>query len=251
MKLADIGTNALEDGVEDFASNFIYRRMRRLTEPLKAGYKSDSEFDEAMTSFINTLSMGLAMYALNKIMGFFFQRGAKLMTAMFSYIVYGKISKLISDKLRKSKLSGKAYSKYATLLLGADRTPERIEMIKIAQSNVDSFDKNKMHYENQSANLQKQMDSLSSSVSTFKGSKDLKGITMFTDLTNRGAWQNTTAHKKIYETATGYKLSESGKLAWSSLYKELNKFTSFAKTAEGEINNLTQAINKLIAVKGS
>lgn len=251
MKLTDIGTNALEDGVEDFASNFIYRRMRRLTEPLKDGYKSDSEFDEAMTSFINTLSMGLAMYALNKIMGFFFQRGAKLMTAMFTYIVYGKIANKIANKIKNTKTRGKPFLKRAIMLTGLDRTPERIEMMKIAQSNVDSFDKNKMHYENQNANLQKQMDSLSSSVSTFKGSKDLKGITMFKDLTDRGAWQNTTAHKKIYETATGYKLSESGKLAWSSLYKELNKFTSFAKTAEGEINNLTQAINKLIAVKGS
>ena len=33
QKLADIGKNAVEDGVEDFVSSLLYRRMRKLTEP--------------------------------------------------------------------------------------------------------------------------------------------------------------------------------------------------------------------------
>ena len=32
-KLADIGKNAVEDGVEDFVSAFLFRRMEKLTKP--------------------------------------------------------------------------------------------------------------------------------------------------------------------------------------------------------------------------
>ena len=55
--IKDIGKNALEDGVEDFTQSFIYRRMQKLTKPFLKDFETGSEFDDAMQSFINTLSM--------------------------------------------------------------------------------------------------------------------------------------------------------------------------------------------------
>lgn len=250
MSVGQIGANAVEDGVEDYFSSYMFNRMKMITDPLKKKFDSGSEFDEAMNSFINTLSMGLAIYSLTKVMEFMFERSGKVLSAMFTYIVLGKVRKAIANKIKTEKFKGKAGYKYVAAILGTDRTGERIEMMKIAQSNIDSFDKHKFHYENQNMSLKKQMDSFSSGIGGYKGSNDLKTVTLFTDYTFRGAWKNTLEHKRIYEKATGHKLLKTGSVKWSKLYLELNKHTSFAKTANGEINNIADSINKLVAAKG-
>lgn len=69
-KLAGYWENAVEDGVEDFISSFLFQNA--IThKPFLKDFEGDSEFDQAMQSFIMTLSIGLQMYAYSLIMNFF------------------------------------------------------------------------------------------------------------------------------------------------------------------------------------
>jgi len=251
MRFQHIASNAVEDGVEDFFSAVIYQRMREYSAPFLKDFEGEGAFNEAMQSFINTLAMGTAIYALSKIMTFFFERGMKLLGAMFTYIYAGKIKKALYNRIKNDNSKGRKLFKKVSFLLGADRTKERIEMMKIAQSNVDSFDSHKMHYEKQHTAIEGNMNSFSSPISDFKSQKDMKSVNLFTDLTFRGAWQNTTEHKKIYESATGYKLAETGQGSWSKLYLELNKYTEFHTTANNEVTNLATVLTKVLATKGA
>lgn len=249
--VTDIATNALEDGVEDYFSAVIYGRMREITAPFLKQYEGDDAFSQAMQSFINTLSMGLAIYSLNKIMTFFFERSAKIMAYLYGYIVAGKIKNAIRNKIQNSSLKGTKAFKFAEMILGSDRTSDRIEMAKMAQEQVNSFDRNKFHYENQHQRISGQIDNYANPMSTFKSNADLKSVTLFTDLTFRGAWLPSMEHKKIYERATGTKVATAGNGSWGTLYKELNKFTSFHKTTNDEIVNLATILTKTLATKGA
>lgn len=252
-KIKHVVGSSVENGVEDFFSAFIFNRMREITKPFLSSYESESEFDEAMQSFINTLAMGMAIYALNKIMTFFFERGAKMLGSMYTYIIAGKLKKAVVNKIKNSSKNsrGGRLLRKVGFLMGADRTSERIEMMKIAQSNVDSFDQHKFHYENQHMQTKSNLDMFGGSIAGLKGAKDNKSVTLFTDLTFRGAWKNSSEHKKIYENATGSKLSATGQGSWNNLHTELNKFTNFHKTANDEVTNLATSLNKIMAMNGA
>jgi hypothetical protein len=246
-----VGTNAIEDGVEDFFSTVIYNRMREITKPFLKDYEGEGAFNEAMQSFINTLAMGMAIYSLTKIMTFFFERSSKMMTFLFGYMIFGKLKKRAVEKLKNSKWKGKRLFRGLSVIMGADRTSERIEIAKMAQNQVNSYDQHKFHYENQHMGSQNLLDNAINPMSNFKSNMDNKAVTLFTDLTFRGAWKNTNEHKKIYEKATGFKLATTGQGSWNSLYKELNKHTQFHKTANDEVTNLTTVLAKTLATKGA
>ena len=249
-KLADIGKNAVEDGVEDFVSAVLFRRMRKLTEPFLKDFQGDSEFDEAMQSFINTLSMGLTLYAYTKIMNFFFERGSKIAIALWVYIVAGTFKKRIVQKLKNKNFKGKKLLRTVSMILGADRTAERIEVAKMIQNNVNSFDQHKFHYQNQQMSLDNKIDNFTISASSLKNTTENGYLTRFTNKMMTGTWENTTLDKRLYERATGITLAETGAGAWSNLYIKLNKFNEFAKTVDGEITNTATSLQKVLNRNG-
>ncbi len=249
-KLADIGKNAVEDGVEDFISSFLFRRMQSLTKPFLKDFEGDSEFDQAMQSFIMTLSIGLQMYAYSLIMNFFFERGIKLTATMWTYIVAGTMKKRILDKLKKSNFKGKKLMKVASVVLGADRTSDRIAVAGLIQNNVNSFDNHKFHYQNQHQAHENRLDKMSASASSLKNANENSFLTRFTHKTLTGTWKNTTIDKRLYEKATGVKLSEVGEGSWSNLYSELNKYNEFSVTVDGEVMNLATALKMALSKSG-
>lgn len=249
--IKDIGANAVEDGVEDYFQSYIYRRMQKLTKPFLKDYESDSEFDEAMQSFINTLSFGLALYALTTITTFFFTRGAKLFALMWGYIVAGALKNKVLNKLKNSpKLRGKKMFKKLNMIMGGDRTSDRIEIAKMGQENVKSYDNHKFHYQNQHQGITNSLDNFSSPMTKMKSTFDMKSVELLTHLTLTGKWTSSIEHKKIYEKAMGKKLSQTGQGSWGSLYQELNKFNQFNKTVDGEITNLTTVLTKILSRGG-
>jgi hypothetical protein len=250
QKLADIGKNAVEDGVEDFVSSLLYRRMRKLTEPFLKDFEGDSEFDEAMQSFIQTLSMGLTLYAYTKIMNFFFERGVKIGVSLWVYIVAGAYKSKIMNKIKNSNFKGKKLLRTVSMVLGADRTAERIEVAKIMQNNVNSFDAHKFHYQNQQFQMDSKLDNLSLSASTLKNSNENSYLTRFTHKTMTGTWLNNTDDRRLYERATGIKLVEAGQGSWTNLYENLNKYNEFSKTVDGEITNLATALKSVLSRSG-
>lgn len=248
--LKNVAYSAVENGVEDGVQSFVYKRMNQLSRPFLDNYKGDSEFDEAMQSFIQTLSMGMALYAYTKITSFFFERSIKIGTVLWSYIVAGKMKKALFKKLKNSKFKGAKGVKALTLMMDTDRTSERIEISKIIQNNVKSYDSHKFHFQNQHDKKERQVDSMMNPLSTFSQTYDQKAFNKFQDLTKRGAWKNTPEHKKIYEKATGFTLAQTGEGSWTKLHAELNKYTEFSRTVENEIVNTQKAIMNLVAVKG-
>lgn len=249
-KLVDIGKNAIEDGAEDFISSFLFRRMQELTKPFLKDFEGDSEFNQAMQSFIMTLSMGLQMYAYTMIMNFFFERGIKITASIWTYIVAGAMKKRILDKLQKSKFKGKKLLRTVSMVLGADRTSDRIAVAGLIQNNVNSFDKHKFHFQNQHQKNEDRMDRMSNSATNLKNSSEQSFLTRFTHKTLTGTWKNTTTDKRLYEKATGNKLSEIGEGSWSNLYSELNKYNEFAITVDGEVMNLATALKMILSKSG-
>lgn len=249
-KLADISKGAVEDGVEDFVSSFLFRRMQALTKPFLKDFEGDSEFDNAMQSFIQTLSMGLTLYAYTLIMNFFFERGIKITAGLWTYIVAGVVKKKILEKLKASKFKGNKALKALTLIAGTDRTSDRIAVAGLIQNNVNSFDNHKMHFQNQHQAQEQRLDNMSMSATNLKNSNEKSFLTRFTHKTLTGTWANTTIDKRIYEKATGIKLSDSGEGSWSNLHAELNKYNEFAKTVDGEVTNLSTALKMVLSKSG-
>ncbi len=248
--ITGIGTNAVQDGVEDFTQSFIYRRMQKLTKPFLKNYESGSEFDDAMQSFIQTLSMGAALYAYTKITSFFFDRGIKLAGLLWAYIVAGTMKKKIIDKLKKSKFKGKKAFKALSLVLGSDRTAERIEVAKMIKDDVKSFDNHKFHYQNQQQRASNNLDSFAQTGGIMKRGFDDSSIQLFNHKTFSGTWLNTSEDRKLFIKVTGKKLVESGSGSWSKLHLELNKYTEFHKTVDGEVTNLATLLQKMFARSG-
>ncbi len=249
-KLTDIGKNAIEDGVEDFVSAFLFRRMQKLTEPFKKDFQDDSEFDEAMQSFIQTLSMGITLYAYTKIMDFFFQRSTKLAAALWTYIVAGVMKNKIADKLKASKLKGNKAVKALSLVLGADRTSDRIAVAGLVKDNVNSFDNHKFHFQNQHIAMESKMDKMANTAGNLRNSTEKSILTRFTHKTFTGTWKNTSTDKKLYEKATGITLAETGDGSWTNVHTQLNKYTEFAKTTDDEIVNLSTSLQMVLSKSG-
>ncbi len=249
-KIADIGKNAVEDGVEDFISAFLFRKMKSLTEPFKKDFNSDSDFDNAMNSFIDTLAMGLQMYAYSKIMNFFFERSAKIGVALWVYISAGTFKKALLNKLKNSNFKGKKLLRTVSTVLGADKTSERIQVAQIMRDNVNSFDAHKFHYQNQHQKGEDRLYKMSGSATNLKNANENSILTRFTQKSLTGTWANTNQDKKLYEKATGITVVESGSGAWSSLYEQLNKYNEFAKTVDGEITNLATALQMVLSKSG-
>jgi hypothetical protein len=249
-KLVDIGKNAVEDGVEDFISSFLFRRMQALTKPFLKDFEGDSEFDNAMQGFIQTLSMGLTLYAYTMIMNFFFERGIKITASLWTYIVAGTMKRKLIEKLKASKFKGNKAVKALTLIAGTDRTSDRIAVAGLIQNNVNSFDNHKMHFQNQHQAHENRLDKMSMSASNLKNSTEQSFLTRFTHKTITGTWANTTTDKRLYEKATGIKISESGSSSWSNLCVELNKYNEFSKTVDGEVMNLATLLQMVLARSG-
>lgn len=249
-KLTDIGKNAVEDGVEDFVSAFLFRRMQTLTKPFLKDFEGDTEFDEAMQSFIQTLSMGLTLYAYTKIMDFFFQRSVKLATALWTYIVAGALKKKIADKLKASKYKGNKAFKTLGLVMGTDRTSDRIAVAGLVKDNVNSFDAHKFHFQNQHLSMESKIDKMANTAGTLRNSTEKSILTRFTHKTFTGTWVNNNTDKKLYEKATGVKLSATGQGSWTNVYAQLNKYTEFAKTTNDEIINLSTSLQMVLSKSG-
>lgn len=250
MKISDIGYNALEDSTEDAFSMVLNERLRHFAKPFIDKYMGDTVTDEFMRNFINTFLMGCIIYGMMKFQ-IIFERIAKVLFAQYAYVVFGNVKNKILNKLKNSSLRGKRGFKVLESVLGADKTSDRIGMMSLVNDNVNAFDKHKMHYENQYQSGNSNVDNFTGQMATHKAVSDNKSVTLFTDLSFRGAWQNTMEHKRIYEKATGFKVAQTGQGSWSSLYSKLNEFTQFHKTVDGIVISQATLMAKNLNANGA
>ena len=118
------------------------------------------------------------------------------------------------------------------------------------RDNVNSFDAHKFHFQNQQQKAEDRMDKMANNATNLKQANEQSYLTRFSHKTLTGTWENNTIDKKLYEKATGAKLSETGTASWANLYVELNKYTQFAKTVDNEITNLATSLQMVLAKSG-
>jgi hypothetical protein len=250
MQMKDIGFNALEDSTEDAFSMLLNEKIRHFAKPFIDKYQGDTITDEFMRNFINTFIMGCIIYGMTKF-NIIFERIAKVVFAQYTYIIFGNIKGKILERLKNSNLKGKRGFKILESVLGADKTQDRIGMMSLVNDNINAYDKNKLHYENQYALNNSNVDSFTAQMASHKAISESKAVTLFTDLSFRGAWQNTAEHKRIYEKATGVKVVQTGQGSWSTLYAKLNEFTQFHKTIDGLIVSQATLMAKNLNANGA
>jgi len=239
--------NAVEDFFDDFTQTVITQKAQEVFNPLKKKFNDGgSAFDEAMMSAISTLQMGIQMVATQYIMNTLLPNIVKRGLALYSYITYGQIKRVAFSGLKKKLMSmkkGRVIFRGMSML--SDGVSDRALKAQAAMDLVN-------HVDNQ--RLQKMKianDSRRSMESTYVGANSStaqKSLALYTEKTKTGTWQNTKQDRKIYERATGSKLPAG--LSWSKVYKELNKFSEFARSSEDEIINKAQVEFDYMAANG-
>ncbi|RLA83619.1 MAG: hypothetical protein DRG78_03795 [Epsilonproteobacteria bacterium] len=256
-RLNNLGASAFENGIEDMVSDILYQRMRFIVQPMMDMFKSNdgdnieqTAFNDGMQSFFMTLSMGFTIYAMQKVTSGVLVRGGKIMLFLWGYIGIGKLKSIIQNRIKGMGLFGKPLMAITGVVLGADRTSDRIQISQMAQKEVENFDKHSFHYQQQSQSVDKTLSDFTSATSERKAKKQNKDYAIFMDLSKRGEWKNTSEHRQIYQNATGHTLASTGQGSWSNLYQELNKYTEVHKTVDGNIVNLASALSKVMSNKG-
>lgn len=248
--VGNIVGNSIEDASQDFVQAYVNQRVQSITKPLMDKYDSGSPYDDAMQTLIGGLVSGGTMYFYNKA-SYVIDRALSLVGMSWLYISSGDMKKKITDKLKASKFKGNKAFKVAGLVAGTDRTAERIEVVKLANQHVNSFDSYKYHNENLHQRASHNLDRVSQTAINVKSNDMTSSLALFNQKTRMGKWTNTNEDRKLYIKVTGATLTEQGLTSWSNMYQELNKFTDFYKNVDNEVVNLTQAIGKITARAGS
>jgi hypothetical protein len=248
--VGNIVSNSIEDSSQDFLQSYVNNRVQSLTKPLLDKYNSGSPFDDAMQTLISGLVMGGTMLFYQKA-SYIIERSLSLVGISWLYITSGGLKKKLADKLKASKFKGNKAFKVLGLVSGTDRTAERIEVVKLANQNISSFDAYKFHNENLHQRASHNLDNFSQSAVNIKANDMTSSLALFNQKTRMGKWELTNVDKKLYIKVTGATLAEQGETSWSNMYKELNKFTDFYMNVDKEVVNLTQAIGKITARAGS
>ncbi len=248
QSLGNILGNSVEDGIDDFVSSFLFRKMREYTEPVKKDFESDSDFDGAVQNFITTLSMGLTLYAYMHIMEYIRKAGTRF-TMLWAYIVAGKMKEKIK-KLKPTSKIGKKGLRLATAVIGADKTGERIQVAKIINDNLNHIDNKIYQDKNIRMNMENRLLDMGGKASQIKGVSSQENFNLYLHKTKTSTWLNTNADKKLFERVTGEKITDSSAESWSKLVEKLNQYSEFAKNSEGQIFNLTEALLKVVNRSG-
>jgi len=232
--ITNVFSNSLEDLIDDYTTTVVFKQSKKALDPLKKDFeKEDSgDWDDAVSGAISTLQMGLSMYAIGWINSTLMPMVYKRASIAFGYIVGGKLVGAFS-KLKSGGVTGKVLGKAVGTVVGSIESRQKNTEIAINMMNHnDSMMIQKMKMANHTKN---RVDG-----SMLKGYTEgqLKNVELMSQKTKTGTWTNSRDDKKIYERATGKKLTAG--VSWSKLYKKLNSFQEFAKNAEDEVISKAQ-----------
>lgn len=242
LSIKNVLANGLEDTTDDFISTLLFSEMRKITIPLLKTGDLDL-IDEARNNLIQSLSMGLTMYAYINISQYI-QKMATRSAILWGYIVSGKLKKKIAD-LKTKNIKGKKALNMLGAVLGTDKTGERIQVTKIVNDNLLHIDKQINNDKNNRLAIENKMISIGATSSQIKGISTQENFNLFLHKTKTSTWKNTNQDKKLFEKITGETITISSATSWADLVSILNNYSEFAKDTEGRIFNLTEAILKV------
>lgn len=240
--ITDVFGNSIDDLFDDYTTTVLFKETKTFFEPLRKSYEGDnqSDWDNAVSSAINTLQMGISMYAVGWINSVMLPALYKRASIAFSYIVAGKLVK----KLKSLNLGGKTMRKGMNVL--SDVMEHRQKNTEIALNMM----------QHQDTVMMKKMEIANHTKRSFDGTvlgsvsdNQITSIDLMTNKTKTGTWSSSHEDRKLYERATGTKLKKG--FPWSKLYKKLNSFSEFAQNAEDHVINLAQVQFDTFVANGS
>lgn len=243
QSLKTVFTNSLEDTTDDFISNYLFMNMRNFTQPILKTGDDLTLKDEAINNFITQLSFGATLWAYTVIMAYI-TKVATRTGIMWGYIVSGKLKKKIQE-LKTKNIKGKKALNFLGAVIGSDKTLERIEVMKLADSNLRQIDTQIQNEKNNRMAIENKIVSLGVTSTQLKGVSSQENFNLYLHKTKTSTWKNTNSDKKLFEKVTGQLIADSG-TSWSDMVDTINNYSEFAKDVEGRIFNLTEAILKIV-----
>jgi hypothetical protein len=260
-KVTQLASMSSEDFIDEAVSGFTYFYARQAFEPIlnKIGdNEEDSILKEALSGAITTLQFGIMNAVIISVTEYAFAKLATGATITIAFLkstyIAQKAKNIVAGVLGAIPFVGKGAGEAVRAtgsFLGSDRQTIA-EMANSTSNNMASL----VGQERQNQIMirsaqQKYANNTTNNAVKLKTSGDNKYLTIFTHKTMTGTWLNTQEDKRIYEKATNTKVQQSGTATWSVLHEKLNKFSSFATTAQGEIMNEVKATLKLIEKAGA
>lgn len=249
QSLPSVFTNSLEDSTDDLISTYLFSEQRKITDAL-INHKGDlSLLEEFKNNVITQTIMGLTLYAYMFVM-MLIEKYIVRSGLEWLYITSGKLSKSIQNlkmkNLKAKNIKGKKAIAVLGAIVGSDKTRERIEIVKIANSNMDRIDKELQNSKTNKLAVEQKMLSIGATSAQIKGVSSKEDFNLYLHKLKSSTWQKTATDRKLFEKITGEKISTVSATSWGDLVDKLNQLSEFATDSEGKIYNLTEAILKVV-----
>ena len=236
--------NSLEDTTDDFISTLYFSEMREYSKPFINNNSDLTLIQEAKNNFIIQTAMGLTLWGYRLTMQFI-EKMLERVGYYWTYIVTGKLKRKI-EELKKRNIKGKKALNLLSAVIGSDKTLERIEVIKLANTNLNHIDREMQNHKNNKFSIENKMASYGATTAQIKGISSQENFNLYMHKTKTSTWKKTATDKKLFERITGEKISNSSVTTWNDLVDELNQYSEFARDSENKIFNLTEAILKIV-----
>ena len=248
QSLPTVFTSSVEDTTDDFISTLLFSEMREMTKPFLNNNGDLSLIEEAKNNLITQISFGLTLWAYTNIMSYITKIALRT-GAMWTYIVAGKVGSKINQKindLKKKNIKGKKALNLLGTIVGSDKTHERIEVMKIANTQLNQIDKRMEKFRTDKMTIDNKFIAMGATSAQIKGVSSQENFNLYMHKTKTSTWQKTATDRKLFEKITGEKISTVSASSWGDLVDTLNQYSEFAKDSENKIFNLTEAILKVV-----
>lgn len=241
-KAGQFAENGLEDFVDEGLDECVMQWFNEYLNEMNS--KDGNCLELASISAITSVGRGVSMYLSFKITDYLVSSVTKKFGLYWTYINMGKLKNLLKKKMPSGGFRGKAGGFISKFILGGDTTSNRIETMKLANSELNRFDTHSFEHQKifngHHGTLQKKKDA----VRSVRDKKKVQNTELFRYKTMTSTWTNSTYDKRCFEAVTGQKTSNTGKGSWATRYKELNELSTFAKDLEGNLISHAQLMMK-------
>lgn len=244
QSLPSVFTNSLEDSTDDLISTYLFSEQRKITDALINHKGELSLLEEFKNNLVTQTIMGLTLYAYMFIMSII-EKYIVRSAIEWGYIVSGKLAKKIQN-LKTKNIKGKKGLALLGAIVGSDKTRERIEVVKIANSNMNRIDIELQNSKTNKLAVEQKMLSIGATSAQIKGVSSQEDFNLYLYKLKSSSWKKTATDRKLFEKITGEKISTVSATSWGDLVDKLNQLSEFATDSEGKIFNLTEAILKVV-----
>lgn len=234
-----IGINVTEDFLDDSLEECLLSDFYDFLNTQNPDDKANCLKVASVNSMVSVARM-TAMYISVKVTEKLATGIVNKFTAYWLYIEAGKIGKHIQEKIKTKNFMGKAGSYLVKAFIDSDQTSNRIEKMKLVNSELNRFDTHTFETQKILGQGRNSLNKRTELALKTKDKKKVQAIELARYKNQTSSW--TSTDKKLYEAVTGEKLATSGKTSWTKKYKELNQLSTFAKDQEGNMINNAQVM---------